>query len=486
MADSSGDRRMACALGALTVLLGLAFFNPFMGGWDSVVYMTAILNGEPSPLMLGRPYFIGYNILLWEAASAIGVPEAQAYQVVKGGVVVLSGVASAFLFLFFRRLVNYRAAVWGALLLACSPVVAELSGAIMTEMPMLAAVFWGLWLYQRGVEERRLASLVGGCVLLGIAAGMREAAVFVAPYLVAAPILAGWRGREWRGAALGWTAGSAVFLAGPAYLWVTSAQYSAGLSEWSHHMAESRDRYPTSYGSNFPIWFAWIKATLPITAFLAPWGFWRLWHRRGERPFAAAYAAICVVELLLLMGYQDLLYGPRFLLIAMPGLALSVGVAIDSLRERVAYRPLAVTFTLVCALSLSYAYWVAFLQGYGRTHAIAREYDSRLSAVPARATFVVGHMSPYLRYYSRTGDSAVWETIAAGWGWPGENLAAEIDRRLDAGVPVFVDEEPALWAGFRTRREFDDWWAIRDRYELMRVDGTLLRIERGRHDRAAR
>jgi hypothetical protein len=468
------DARAALVLAALSITLGAVFFNPFMGGWDSVVYMTSILDHRPSPLMLGRPYFIAYNVALWEAASLLGVAAEHAFQVVKCGVVVLSGAASAFLFLFVRRLVSFRAAIWATLFLACSPVVAQLSGAIMTEMPMLAALFAGLWLHQRGLEERRTALLVGGCALIGLAAGVREQAVFIGPYLIAAAILAR---APWRAVALGWTAGAAVFLAGPVALWLFDPSYRNALAEWSRHMANSRERYPTTAWDNLPVWFAWIKATLPVAALLSPWGMVILGRFRERYRFALAYVSVCVVELLLLIGYQDLLYGPRFLLIAMPGLALAAGVAVERLRTRVSLRPVAVGFVLLQATALGYGYWVAFLQGYGRSHELAREYRERLETAPSRSVFVAGHLSPYLHYYRRIGAARSCEPIEAGWEWPGPELHRAIDRRLEAGIPVYVDEAPALWAGERTQQEFADWQAIRDRYELEEIDATLLRIE---------
>ena len=60
-------------LGNQAVLPILAFYlylagsAPYLGQWDSFDYLKQIVTHQFSALGIGRPVFVGYNILLWES-----------------------------------------------------------------------------------------------------------------------------------------------------------------------------------------------------------------------------------------------------------------------------------------------------------------------------------------------------------------------------------------------------------------------------------
>ena len=73
-------------------LLGLAltlfYLNPFIGDWDALDYTIASLNGEPSPMALGRSLFTLFNFALYTFAHKVfGVGPENAYLLFKFAVV---------------------------------------------------------------------------------------------------------------------------------------------------------------------------------------------------------------------------------------------------------------------------------------------------------------------------------------------------------------------------------------------------------------
>ncbi len=151
---------------------------PFLGQWDSFDYLKQIVSHQLSALGIGRPVFLGYNILLWESLRKIFHLDPLHLEFVAMAGTILLGVLGV---LLFRRLAGRilpgPAASMAALALAVSPVYAIYSGFIMTEVPMLVALLAAaLLLWKPGDQPAPWRDIAGG-IFFGLAVGIREQAL---------------------------------------------------------------------------------------------------------------------------------------------------------------------------------------------------------------------------------------------------------------------------------------------------------------------
>lgn len=468
------ERRPLLLVSSLALVLALWFLNPFIGHWDSYDYMKYILTGQRTSLMLGRPYFVLYNYGLVKLAALFGLPAAHAYLVVKFTVVLLSAVASGATYLFFRELVERRAALIAALLATASPVYAVYSGMVMTEIPMLAFSYLGLWLYLVGLRRGRAPELFWGAASIGFAIGVREQALFVTPLLLLLPLIR--KRASWGLVILSWGVGLLVCCAGPAYLLVTDPGYWPTMKKWLAFMDAEKKRHPIDW-SNLTIWAKWLVANQPLGTFVFPVGLVQLVRRRRELPLATGFVALQTALLVSLAGYQDLLYSPRYLMIAIPGLALGAALPLarwyESSRRQ---RWLVAAFSVVLAAVLSVSFIVTL--PYRPVFSKARSYHERIASLGPRSVFVVGQYCPYIGYLKAVGYPRSWDVICAGWTWPRERLRSVIDAHLAAGQQVYIDLDAHLWYGPRLQQDLSYWTRIAPSYRLDSLGGTLHRIRR--------
>jgi hypothetical protein len=171
-------------LGNQAVLPILAFYlylagsAPYLGQWDSFDYLKQIVTHQFSALGIGRPVFVGYNILLWESMRKIfGLVPLQVETVVMMGI-VFSGACGVLIFQrLSRELLSSPVCQMAAIALAVSPVYAIYSGYIMTEVPMLAVLMASaLLVWTSGDRFRPWHDFAGG-ILFGLAVGIREQAL---------------------------------------------------------------------------------------------------------------------------------------------------------------------------------------------------------------------------------------------------------------------------------------------------------------------
>ena len=162
----------------LALYLYLAGSAPYLGQWDSFDYLKQIVTHHLSPLGIGRPVFVGYNILLWESARAALHLDRLRVEIVAMAGTVLLGVLGVFLFQRLAgRLLFSPAGQMAAVALVLSPVYAIYSGLIMTEVPMLVVLMASaLILWNPSSRHPVLNDLIGGA-LFGLAVGIREQAL---------------------------------------------------------------------------------------------------------------------------------------------------------------------------------------------------------------------------------------------------------------------------------------------------------------------
>ena len=478
----SGERSSLALVCGLALALALLFLNPFIGHWDSYDYMKYILTGQRTSLMLGRPYFILYNYGLVSIGSFVGLKAAHAYLLVKFAVVLLSAVASGAIYLVFRELVSRRPALIGAILSTASPVFAVYSGMVMTEIPMLAFTYLGLWLYLIGLRRAGWSALLVGSACIGFAIGVREQAVFATPFLLLFPLIR--RNASWRAIILSWIVGAAICCAGPLYLLVTDPGYWPTIKKWLWFMGAEKKRHPIDW-TNIVIWAKWVVANQPLGAFLFGFGLVHLIRERRQLPLALGFVALQLGLIASLAGYQDLLYSPRYLMIAIPGVALAAALPIDRWLERSA-RPKLVLGVLGGMLAAVLITSFVVTLPYRPVFSKARTYHERIGTLGPRSVFIVGQYCPYIGYLKAVGYPQSWDVVCAGWTWPREKLAGVIDGHLASGQSVYIDLDPHLWYGPRLQQDLGYFTRIAPRYHLEPLGGTLYRIRTKAHRRADR
>ena len=151
---------------------------PFLGQWDSFDYLKQIVSHQLSALGIGRPVFLGYNILLWESLRKIFHLDPLHLEFVAMAGTILLGVLGVLLFRRLAgRILSGPVASMAALALAVSPVYAIYSGFIMTEVPMLVALLAAaLLLWKPGDQPAPWRDIAGG-IFFGLAVGIREQAL---------------------------------------------------------------------------------------------------------------------------------------------------------------------------------------------------------------------------------------------------------------------------------------------------------------------
>jgi 4-amino-4-deoxy-L-arabinose transferase-like glycosyltransferase len=158
--------------------LYLAGSAPFLGQWDSFDYLKQIVSHRLSDLGIGRPVFLGYNILLWESLRKIFHLEPLHLEFVAMAGILLLGVLGVMLFQRLAdRILPGSAATMAVLALAVSPVYAIYSGFIMTEVPMLVALMAAALLLLRSDAQHTLWTDIAGGIFFGLAVGIREQAL---------------------------------------------------------------------------------------------------------------------------------------------------------------------------------------------------------------------------------------------------------------------------------------------------------------------
>src|SRR5881296_3689013 len=80
----------------LAIMAGVLYFAaraPYLGQWDRFDYLKQIVTHRLSDLGFGRPFFIGYNIVLWETTRKIfGLAPLQVERVVPLGTLLLGSL----------------------------------------------------------------------------------------------------------------------------------------------------------------------------------------------------------------------------------------------------------------------------------------------------------------------------------------------------------------------------------------------------------
>ncbi len=428
--------------------------------WDSFGYVTQSLSGHVGGLLLGRPLFILASHALVGLFRSTGGSVRSVEPLLRFTWCAFSVLAAPLTARLARSLGHGpSAARWAGAATALSPAFAHTADAVLTDAPSMAAAVLAFLLAVRAASTARAATAFSAGLALGVAIGLREQAVLhavpLALLLPSAPRSA--RARL----ALAATAGAVISTTAPvAFVLATQPGYPATVTAWFHAMA--RERVGHAWGArDAGMYLVWVLSLGPA-AVAAAVALVTSPSRRALAPRGATLAtfALCApaaVQLLLLGGYQDIAYSPRYLLAAFPGaVALPAGLALaqwSRTRGRTLAAVLALALPALLAAPVLHARQRALIDG-------VRDLPGRLATVPADAAVVTGQLCPavvYVRTLARAeparypGATPSWQQVCPGWRWP-EDLASTLDAVRAQGRTVVLDLRETSWVGPRQRR----------------------------------
>lgn len=218
-----GAAPVTVLLAAVTMIVSQVLNEPCRSrGWASPAQFTHLCYSDVPSAVGGShaPQSAG-NWIVTSLASWLAPQGAGQLRTAVDLVTILTVVAFVALVVAVVRLAGHRG--WDAAMMALSPVVA-VTGLISTDLLAISLAFWGLALaLPRRDGRRRVAPLLTGGLLLGLATSLRP----VAALLLVAWLLCAWRARRWvgarelaAGAVAGWLVPNAIqFLDSPQQWW---------------------------------------------------------------------------------------------------------------------------------------------------------------------------------------------------------------------------------------------------------------------------
>lgn len=388
---------VAFAASALIGTHGIAY-------WDAGDYVRLALDGQPSGLLLGRPFF------LFASRPIAALAPSHAEPILRWFWTAFSATAAPLLAVLASRLGLARnAALAAGLALACSPSFAHTAHQVLTDAPALALAIGALAVAANG------NALPAG-VLLGLAIATRETAAL---HVVALVLLLRRR--------------AAIALAACAL--VTSAIVLAAhhglppsLRAWGSAMQKSSTAHPLGV-RDVALSIGWVLAAGPIPVLVALTQKWR-------RDRVALVAIPSVLATALLVFYPDGSFSPRYVLATAP-LAFFL-VAAPALAAHPRRTALALAIPLLAMPFVT-----------ARTRAIAARGEdaaARFSDPPRGALLVPGHYCPHVRLALRHRDDVSY--LCPGWDWP-DDVARTLDEARCANHSVIIDVRDDAWVGAR-------------------------------------
>ena len=435
-------------------LLGLAltlfYLNPFIGDWDALDYTIASLKGEPSPMALGRSLFTLFNFALYAFAHKVfSIGPESAYLLFKFAVVAQVPLAVVMCWILARELTrSLLAATLAALMIALCPVVVLYGSQVMTEVPSLWLLAAALIVHLRGLRSRRVAVVLAGAALLGLAVNLRETNAFYFPWLVLAPFVAGWKFNR---RTIGIVAASLLifilFAAGPFALWFAlSAGYRAQWYIWLDSGRSEAARHPFTL-SNLKPFFAYFFLVAPVVFVSLPFAIVNEWRQRRWTLLLLA-AGVGLFANVTLISYYSTVINWRYFVTGLPAMAplaakylLNLGTA----RLKSPRRAFATLTALMLAVALTMGLLLRTrIHDYRERLAFAKDYIERLRLLPNDAVVMAGFATVAVTYWRgiRMGE---WTHIGTGAGFPAGRLQQKIEEHLRTGQRVFIDVDPRWW-----------------------------------------
>ena len=435
-------------------LLGLAltllYLNPFIGDWDALDYTIASLHGQPSPMALGRSLFTLFNFVLYTCAHKVfGVGPEHAYLLFKYAVVAQVPLAIVMCWILARDLTtSLLAATVAALLIAVCPVVVIYGSQVMTEVPSVWLLAAALIVHLRGLRSERVWLILIGAALLGLAVNLRETNAFYFPWLVLAPLVAGWK-FDRRTIAI--VAGSllvfVLFAVGPFAVWfASSADYRTQWYVWLESGRSEASRHPLAL-ANLKPFFAYFFLVSPVVLVALLPALVYEWRRRGWTLLLLAASVGFFANATLILYYSTVINW-RYFVTGLPAttpLVANFLLNFGSEKLKSPRRTIAVLIALILCIALAMGVLLRTrIHDYRARLEFAKDYSARLRLLPSDGVVVAGFATVAVTYWRGIGIGQ-WEHIGIGAGFPAGKLQQKIEEDLRAGHRVFLDIDSRWW-----------------------------------------
>jgi 4-amino-4-deoxy-L-arabinose transferase-like glycosyltransferase len=439
----------------IALYLYLAGSAPFLGQWDSFDYLKQIVSHELSSLGIGRPVYLGYNILLWESMRKLfDLGPLRVEIVAMAGTVLIGGLG---VFLFQRlacRILPAPAGSMAALALAVSPVYAIYAGFIMTEVPMLVALIGAaLILWQPGGRRPILEAVAAG-ILFGLAVGIREQALTLGGAYLWILLCRHTSFSDRARSMLLFGFAAACITATPAAIFylLDPAGFVERIQTWFHAIPMGSVQFRNNMEAS--LLFAFVVSP-GIWLAVAGAGIYRLFGKKtgsaGQTPQSSPIrypflGILCclVLPVAILWRDADVQMHPRYLLLTLPASAIW-GAAL--FRRWIASKRGVVVWAVVQVLLFGLA--LAAFSPYRQAQIQKMEFARSVrESVPGAGLFIAGNYSPILDYYRGIGLRPNWQIQWSGWDWNHEGVAAKIYGAWASGIPVYLSTEPRGWSYF--------------------------------------
>ncbi len=437
-------------IAAYLYLMGSA---PYLGQWDSFDYLKQIVTHQFSDLGIGRPVYIGYNILLWETMRSIfRLDPIQVEIVIMAGTVLL-GVLGVVLFQrLSRMLLPSPACYMAAIAFALSPLYAIYSGYIMTEVPMLTALLASALILWKPAARHAVLCDVAGGILFGLAVGIREQALTLgAAFLWILFIRRTSSVSRFRSMFFFGVTAAAVILA-PALIFYI---YDPGgflerIKTWLQALPIGSFQFRNNVESSLLYIFvicpgAWFAVAIA--------GIYRLLRKRRSGSAGSALPAntiphpfsgiICclVLPVAVLWHDADVQMHPRYVLMVLPSVLI---LCASLFRNWIPSQKALVSWAVIQVLFFGIAI-TAFIP-YRQTQIEKMEFALLMrDSIPDGSLIIAGNYSPVLDYYRGIGLRPDWRIVWSGWTWDTESIETKIRSSWADQVPVYLSTEPRGW-----------------------------------------
>ncbi|MBO0800653.1 MAG: glycosyltransferase family 39 protein, partial [Blastocatellia bacterium] len=391
-------------------------------------------------------------------------------------VIAQSGPATVGIYTLFKELTASRLSAFiGALLIALSPYYIIYSGRGMSEIPAILMLSWSLWWMLRSLRLGCSLKFQLAALLVGMSANLREFAIFYLPMI---PLAARIYGYSWLAGSRALALAVLGAFAGMIFWTFQLPTYWVGVFNWYTLSAQERKIHPVTI-ENFRFLFEFAYNCCSTVVIIAPLAFIWLWSRKKISALFI-FGALGLLADLVLLANHDLAVNPRYLMTGLLGLAAVCGWCLAELTTRFGLRALPLLLGLVVLSKSTFNNMYREVDGSKWAARAAKNYISRIEALPWNSAFIVGARSPLVSMYSWIGARPFWKTVAPGSGWPDDRLGEVIDDLLTAGRVVYVDFDPALWqvGSRKVSREAPGLAMIKREYELEHVRDDFYRIAR--------
>ncbi len=452
----SNELRYRIVLPLAAFYLYLAGSAPYLGQWDSFDYLKQIVTHQLSALGIGRPVYLGYNILLWESMRRIfHLHPLQVEIVAMAGTVVL-GVLGVVLFQRLARMIlPFPACSMAALGFAISPVYAIYSGFIMTEVPMLVALIASaLVLWNPGDRHPVLRDVAGG-IFFGMAVGIREQALTLGAAFLWILFVRRTTAASRLRAILCFSvaAGAVILTPALAFYFYDPAAFLERTRTWLHAIPMGSVQFRSN-----------AEASLLYTFILCPGAWFALavayiYRIAGRRRAGTADPAIpsdsiphpvwgflccLVLPVAVLWRDADVQMHPRYVLLILPAALIFCASLfkrwIPSKRGLLVWAVIQVLF---------FGTAVAAFAPFRETQTKKMEFARRMrESIPDGSLIIAGNYSPVLDYYRGIGERPGWQVQWSGWEWNPDAVEARIRDAWANHVPVYLSTDPPGWSYF--------------------------------------